>query len=399
MTRSFLRHAIVLGLLGAVGPFAIDMYLPALPAIAADLDASTAAVQMTLMAFFLAFGLCQLGYGPISDMVGRRRPLLFGLCLFAAASIGCMLAPSIEVLIAFRLLQGIGASAVMVIPRAVVRDLYSGIEATRMMALVMLVISVGPMLAPFFGSLLIAPFGWRAVFAAIGLVAVVGIMLVLRILPETRPPEHRIPFRVADLLASVRILCTDPVFLALSGIGGLGMASFFAFLSSSSFLYIEHFGLTPTQFSLAFSFNAIGFFAASQFAARLGARHGIPRVIRRAVAGYATGAALLLGVTLAGADSLPLLMGLLFATFACLGLVIPTAMMLALEEHGPIAGMASALGGTLQMLLGAVAIALVSLAFDGTARPMVVVIAGAAAIALALTRLVPDAPATVRSKA
>lgn len=399
LTRSFVRHAVVLGLLGAVGPFAIDMYLPALPTIAADLGASTSTVQMTLMAFFVAFGLCQLGYGPISDMVGRRGPLLFGLVLFALASVGCMLAPSIEVLIGFRLLQGIGASAVMVIPRAVVRDLYSGIEATRMMALVMLVISIGPMLAPFFGSLVIIAFGWRAVFAVIGLVSILGIVLVLRILPETRPPDQRIPLRLADLRAGFGRLFRDPVFLALSGIGGLGMASFFAFLSASSFIYIEHFGLTPTQYSLGFSFNAIGFFATSQFAARLGARYGIPRVIRTAVAGYAVGAVSVLAVTLAGVDSLPVLMILLFLTFACLGLVVPTAMMLALEEHGPIAGLASALGGTLQMLLGALSIGMVSLAFDGTPRPMVLVIAAAAAGALVLTRLVPDAPAVSRHSA
>ena len=161
---SFLKNAVVLGLVSAIGPFAIDMYLPALPTIATDLNASTAATQMTLMAFFVAFGVCQLVYGPAADMWGRKPPLYFGLALFTLGSIGCALAPSIGWLIFFRALQGIGASAVMVVPRAIIRDLHTGVEATRLMSLVMLVLSVSPILAPLTGSALIVPFGWRAVF-------------------------------------------------------------------------------------------------------------------------------------------------------------------------------------------------------------------------------------------
>ncbi|MER2508667.1 multidrug effflux MFS transporter [Amaricoccus sp.] len=386
-TRSgFLKDAIVLGLLGAVGPFAIDMYLPAMPTIAADLGASVGATQMTLMAFFLAFGLCQLGYGPVSDMAGRRPPLFFGLGLFSLASVGCALAGTIEWLIAFRFVQGVGAASVMVIPRAIIRDRYTGIEATRMMALTMLVISVGPMLAPLFGSALIIPFGWRAVFVAITLAALLAIVLVWKLLPETHAPERRMPIGGAEIAAAFRTLVRDPVFMGLTFIAGLGMASFFAFLASSSFLYIDHFGLTPTEYSLAFSFNAIGFFAASQAAAGLGARHGIVRVVKAAVAGYAIGAAVLALVTFAGVDSLPLLMAMLFATFAFLGLVIPTSMILALEEHGAIAGIASALGGTLQMMLGALTIVLVSAIFDGTALPMAGTIGACALVAFILSR-------------
>src|SRR4028118_862938 len=152
MLSTYARNAIVLGLLAAIGPFAIDMYLPALPTIAADLGASTAATQMTLMAFFIAFGICQLVYGPVSDMIGRKPPLYFGLIVFILGSIGCALSPSVGWLIFFRVVQGIGASAVMVIPRAVIRDLHTGVEATRLMSLVMLVFSVSPILAPLTGS-------------------------------------------------------------------------------------------------------------------------------------------------------------------------------------------------------------------------------------------------------
>ncbi|PZQ49800.1 MAG: Bcr/CflA family drug resistance efflux transporter [Rhodovulum sulfidophilum] len=382
----FTKNAIILGLLGAVGPFAIDMYLPAMPTIAEDLGTTIAATQMTLMVFFLAFGLCQLAYGPISDMLGRRPPLVFGVSLFAVASLACAVAPTIEWLILGRLFQGIGASAVMVIPRAIIRDRYTGIEATRMMALVMLVISIGPMLAPLIGSLLILAFGWRAVFFGILGAGLVSLYLVLRVLKETHPPEKRVALSFAALRAGFATLMRDPVFVGLTFIGGLGMSSFFAFLAASSFLYIDHFGLTPTQYSLAFSGNAIGFFAASQFAARLGMRYGPARVVKAAVAGYAAGMLTLLAVTLAGVDSLPVLAALLFVSFAFLGLVIPTAMILALEEHGEIAGIASALGGTLQMMLGALAIAIVSAFFDGTALPMVATIGACATIAFVLSR-------------
>jgi DHA1 family bicyclomycin/chloramphenicol resistance-like MFS transporter len=385
MISSFVRNAIVLGLLSAVGPFAIDMYLPALPTIAADLKATTGATQMTLMAFFVAFGVCQIVYGPASDMIGRKPPLYFGLAVFLVGSIGCALAPSIEWLIAFRFLQGVGGSVVMVIPRAIIRDLHTGVDATRLMSLVMLVFSVSPILAPLAGSALIVPFGWRAVFVAVIVVAALGLTLVATLLPETRPPEERVRISVAALADGFGQLLRHGRFLGLTFIGGLGMSSFFAFLAGSSFIYINHFGLTPTQYSFAFSVNAIGFIGASQFAATLGGRFGMARVVTAAVCVYTFFALTLLAFTAAGFDSLALLITLLFLTFAGLGLVIPSTMVLALEEHGPIAGMASALGGALQMLAAGVVIVIVSLVFDGTAMPMVATIAVCAVLALVLT--------------
>src|SRR5271156_245079 len=275
MPTTFARNAIVLGLLTAIGPFAIDMYLPALPAISAGLNASTSATQATLMAFFVAFGICQIAYGPVSDMYGRKPPLYAGLCLFVAGSIGCVFCPTIEWLIGFRFIQGVGASAVMVIPRAVIRDLHTGLEATRLMSLVMLVFSVSPILAPLTGSAMIVPFGWRAVFVAITIAAALGLLLVAFVLPETRPFHQRIGSGLRTMLAGYSSLLRDRRFLALTFIGAFGMASFFAFLASSSFIYIDHFGLTPTQYSICFSINAIGFIGASQFAAALGQRFGM----------------------------------------------------------------------------------------------------------------------------
>lgn len=371
MTSSYARNAIVLGLLSAVGPFAIDMYLPALPTIAADLHASIAATQMTLMSFFIAFGVCQIAYGPISDMVGRKPPLYFGLVLFTIGSIGCGLAPSIEWLIFCRFIQGVGAASVMVIPRAIIRDLHTGVEATRLMALCMLVLSVSPILAPLTGSALIVPFGWRAVFVAVTIVAILGLLLTAFSLRETHPPKNRMRVSAGDVLSSFGTLLRHGRFLGLTFIGGLGMASFFTFLASSSFLYIEHFGLTPTEFSFAFSINAVGFIGASQFAAHLGARYGMARMVVTAVSIYAAFLLVLFALTLIGVDNLWVLMALLFFGFASMGVVIPSTMVLALDDHGPIAGMASALGGTLQMLTGGAMIVIVSFFFDGTPMPMV----------------------------
>lgn len=387
MTTSFARNAIVLGLLSAIGPFAIDMYLPALPAIAADLHASTAATQMTLMVFFVAFGVCQIVYGPVSDMVGRKPPLYFGIVVFALGGVGCGLAPNIEWLIFFRFVQGLGAASVMVIPRAIIRDLHTGAEATRLMSLIMLVFSVSPILAPLTGSALIVPFGWRAVFVAVTIAAILSFLLVALVLKETRPPEERVEVSVRSVLDGFGVLLRDWRFLGLTFIGGFGMSSFFAFLASSSFIYIGHFGLTPTQYSLAFSVNAIGFIGASQFSGYLAERFGIARVVSVAVACYTAVSVVMFIVIASGFDSLAILMALLFVAFAWLGLVIPSTMVLSLEDHGPIAGMASALGGTLQMVTGAVMIVIASLFFNGTALPMVTTIAVCAVIAFVLSRL------------
>lgn len=387
MSSSFVKNAIVLGLLSAIGPFAIDMYLPALPAIATDLQASTAATQMTLMAFFVAFGVCQIAYGPVSDMVGRKPPLYFGIVLFALGSIGCGLAPSITWLIVFRFVQGLGAASVMVIPRAIIRDLHTGADATRLMSLVMLVFSVSPILAPLVGSGLIVPFGWRAVFAAVTLASVLSFLLVAFVLQETRPPEERVEVSVRSVLDGFGELFRDWRFLGLTFIGGFGMASFLVFIASASFVYSGQYGLTPTQFSLAFALNAIGFFASSQMAAGLGERFGARRVVLWATAGFALCAVALSLLVAAGFAALPVIIGGLLLGNACLGLVMPTTMVMALDDHGDLAGLASSLGGTLQMLAAGAAAALGGVFFDGTALPMVIAIALCSLISLTLAVL------------
>jgi DHA1 family bicyclomycin/chloramphenicol resistance-like MFS transporter len=371
----FVRNAIVLGLLSAVGPFAIDMYLPALPKIAIDLHASAAGTQATLIGFFVSFGFGQLAYGPWSDIVGRKAPLYVGLTLFTFGGIGCGLAPSIGWLIAFRVLQGIGAAAGAVLPRAIVRDLHNGAEATRLMALIMLVFSISPILAPLAGSALIITLGWRSVFAAITIVALAGLTVMATALPETRPRNERVEASLTRVFQGVAVLLKDARFMGLTLTGGLGMGSFFVFIANSPFVYIDHFGLDPTQYGLAFSINAVGFIGSAMLAAPFGSRLGVNNTIVAAASAYACFASLLFCFVVVGAGSLPTLIGLLFCTFACLGLVIPATAMLALQDYGEIAGMASALGGTLQMAIAAVAMPIAGVMFDGSARPMVALIA------------------------
>ena len=392
-SRSLLGIAVILGLLSAVGPFSIDMYLPALPTMGVDLGADAAAVQLTLVAYFAGFGISQLFWGPYSDQVGRRRPVLIGLAIFAVATLGCVFAPSIGWLIALRTVQGIGAAVVMVIPRAVIRDMYTGPDATRLMALVMMVISVSPMLAPLVGSGVIALAGWRAVFGVLLAAAVASMAITWFRLPETLPPAARRPARPAQLMAGAKLLLTDSTFLGLTFVGAFGFASFFVFIAAAPFVYTQAFGLTPTQFSLAFAVNALGFFAASQAAGLLGERFGGRRVVLYATMGFAVFAGLFLIVALAGGATLLVTIGLLVCANACLGLVIPTTMMLALDPHGEIAGLASSLGGTLQMLTGGLAAVIAGPFLDGTVAPMAAAIAACALLALA-TVLVANARTT-----
>ncbi|WP_102223717.1 multidrug effflux MFS transporter [Acidimangrovimonas sediminis] len=388
MATGTLRAALILGLLSCVGPFSIDLYLPAMPLIGHALGAGVAETQMTVTAYFIAFGVAQLVYGPWSDSVGRKAPLYLGLAVFLAGSAACAMAPDIGALVIGRFVQGLGGAAVMVIPRAIIRDMHTGPAATRLMATVMLVISVSPMLAPLAGSGLMALFGWREIFWALVAVGIVSLAITGFALPETLSHAERRPVDLGALTRGTARLLMDRTFMGLTLLGGFGMASFFVFLASASFVYTESFGLSPTGFSLAFALNAIGFFTSSQFAARLGERYGAPTVIRRATLGFATFTIGLLVVVAMGGGALPVIMAGLFCANACLGLVIPTTMVMALDEHGDIAGLASSLGGTLQMLAGGVMIAATGPFFDSTALPMVAAIALCGLIALTLSAAV-----------
>ncbi|MAC80791.1 MAG: Bcr/CflA family drug resistance efflux transporter [Rhodobacteraceae bacterium] len=380
-----LRIALMLGLLSVVGPFAIDMYLPALPMIADDLSASESQIQFSLTAYFIAYGLAQILYGPLADQTGRRTPILMGATIFFVGAIGAAFAQTAGSLTIWRAVQGFGGAAMMVMPRAIVRDLYRGPEATKLMSLVMLVISVSPMLAPLAGSIVVGMSGWRVVFAFMAGLAVLSMFITLFLLPETLPKERRTPINLRRLSINAKSLLTDGSFMGLTFIGGFGMASFFVYLASASFVYMGQFGLGSTQFSLAFALNALGFFGATQLAGPIAQRIGVVRVVRLGVGIFFLSNLLLLSAAIAGLAPLPVVMAGLFASNAGLGLVIPTTAVLALEPHGDKAGLASSLGGTLQMLTGGVMISISGIFFDGTAMPMIAAIAFCAVIAMALT--------------
>lgn len=382
------RSALILGLLSAVGPFAIDMYLPALPAIAEDLGATISQTQGTMIFYFITFGLSQMIYGPWADQAGRKLPLFVGLTIFTLASIAATRAGSIEALVAARAAQGFGAAALMVVTRAIIRDQYTGYEATRLMGLIMLVFSVSPMLAPLTGAGLIAITDWRAIFGVLAVAGLVALAISAVFQPETLPREHRVPVNLRQMGRGARRLLLDPIFLGLTFVGGFGMATFFIFISSASFVYLETFGLTPTQFSLAFTINAIGFIGTSQFAAPLMRRHGALRIISVGMLGCATIMCLLTALAMTGhTNFVSLTLGLIVG-FSCLGLVIPTTMVAALDPHGEIAGLASSLGGTMQMVAAGLMIGASGPFFDGTPTPMLGAMAVSAMVALGLLLMV-----------
>jgi len=271
-----------------------------------------------------------------------------------------------------------------VIPRAIVRDLHTGVDAARLQALLMLVFSVSPILAPLGGSLLIEWAGWRSVFWAVTLIGCAGLLVLSTSLRETRPAAQRHNSSVASALKAYGELLHDRHFLGLVFIGAFGMASFFSFLANSPFVMIDHYGLTPRQYSLAFAVNAASFIGVSQFTGKFAKRFGLVSMVKFSVSGYAAIMSLLLLQNLLGLDRLDVLIALMLLGFGLLGLVVPAVAVLALEAHGAIAGTASALMGTLQFAIGALVMALLSQHVDGSALPMIVGIAGSALVALVL---------------
>jgi DHA1 family bicyclomycin/chloramphenicol resistance-like MFS transporter len=374
-----------LGLLSAVGLFALDMYLPALPAISRDLGADSHAVQASLISFFAAMAASQIIYGPLSDMFGRKPPLYAGLALYITGGIGCALSPSIDWLVGFRFLQGMGACAGVVISRAIVRDLHTGPAAAQLMSRLMLVFSVSPILAPLAGSIVSAFGDWRLIFWVMVAAGVAGLCVALFFLEETRLPVARSESSLAGALRSYGTLLRDPYYIGLVMIASFGMSSYMIYVANSSFVLIEHYGLSPTFYSVVFSVNAVAFIGMSQLNGWLSRRIGLRRVIRGATIGYSSMMVMLAVMMSLGFDQLEVMAAFLFGGYGFLGLIVPTAAVLALEHHGRIAGTASAMMGTFQFVTAAVVVGLGGMVVDGTARPMVMIIALCSVMVLMLS--------------
>jgi MFS transporter, DHA1 family, multidrug resistance protein len=377
------RTALVLGGFVALGPLTIDTYLPALPTLTRELETTSAAVQLTLTGTLIGLALGQLVLGPLSDALGRRRPLLAGTALHVLASLLVLVAPSLAVLGALRVLQGVGTAAGAVIAIAIVRDLYDGRAAATMLSRLFLVLGVAPVLAPTIGGELLRITSWRGIFALLAVYGVLMIVVGARMLPETLPPERRQNSGVRGTLAGYRGLFGDRAYVGLVLVAGLTMAGLFSYVSGSSFVYQGEFGLDEQQFGLLFGAGAFWLIAATQLNPVL-LRRWSPQqlLVAGTVTGAAAGAAL---VTLAGTGTggLPAVVGALWVVLFGCGLALPNAPALALSRHGDVAGTAAALLGAIQFGVGALVSPVVGLlGNDAVAMGSVVVTALVLAIAV-----------------
>jgi MFS transporter, DHA1 family, multidrug resistance protein len=378
----------VLGALIALGPLTIDMYLPALPAIADDLQVTSSAVQLTLTGTLLGLGLGQLVIGPLSDTVGRRAPLIAGTVLHVLASLGCLVAPNLAVLGVLRVLQGVGAAAAMVVAFAVVRDLFSGRAAAVALSRLMLVMGAAPILAPTLGGAILLTGSWREVFAALAALGAVLMVVAVFALPETLPPHRRSTGEVGDVLRTYRALLGDREFVVLALVAALGMSGLFCYISGSSFVLQQEYGLSQQAYAVLFGAGAVAIIGAAQVNVVALRRHTPRRIVLAALAlATASGTAL---TVLAATDvgGLAGFMLALWAMLASLGFVLPNAPALALSRHGEAAGTASALLGALQFGLGALTAPLVgALGNDGATMGLAMTVGTGVALT-ALTAVV-----------
>lgn len=383
------RLVIILGALSAFGPLSIDMYLPALPSLSHDFATSASAVQFTLSACLLGLAVGQMVAGPLSDSLGRRRPLLFGVAAYAVASLLCMITPSLVALILLRFVQGFAGAAGIVISRAIVRDLHSGVAAARFFSLLMLVNGLAPILAPVIGGQLLRVTDWRGVFFVLAIVGVLLFCSAFLGLGETLQPERRQQGGIGATLTTFGTLLTDRAFVGYALSCGLAFAGMFTYISGSPFVLEGIFGVSPQLFSLFFATNALGLMVCGQVNGRLVGRVPMRTLLLVGLAATAAGGIALLAVV-AGGIGLAGVQPALFLVVASLGLVMPNATALALSSHPRTAGSASALIGVLQFAIGAVAAPLAGVAGTRTALPMALVIAalssGALLVYLVLAR-------------
>lgn len=355
----------------ALGPLSTDLYLPALPALVADLETDVAHGQLTLTAYMIGFAFGQLVYGPLSDRFGRKPVILSGLALYAAASLACVWTENITMLLAARVVQAVGACVGPVLGRTIVRDVYGPVDATRMLAHVGSAMAIAPMVAPLIGGVITSHFAWRGNFVALVGYAAVTLVAILWALPETNAHRGKASF---GFLRSFSVLLSDRRFRWLLLANACGYAALFAFISGSSFVFIGMFGFTPVQMGLAFAVMVTGFFAGSVASARLSRRLGAERLLRLGGwIGLGGGSAMGLWLLLA-----PSPLGVMLPMWLCgaaAGLLMPNATGLALAPYPKIAGAAASLLGFSQMGIAAVAGTLVGHLLGETPLPMAAVIA------------------------
>ncbi|MGF1430129.1 multidrug effflux MFS transporter [Kitasatospora sp. LaBMicrA B282] len=370
---------LVLGSLSALAPLSMDMYLPSLPGITTGLHTSDALVQLTLTACLVGLALGQLVAGPLSDALGRRRPLLIGMACYTLATACCALAGDVRVLIVCRVVQGLSGAAGIVISRAVVRDLFDGLAAARFASTLMLVAGSAPLLAPILGSQLLRFTSWRGVFGVLAAVAAVILVTAAVLVQETLPPARRRRGGLPDTLRTVRSLLADRLFSAYLLTVAFGFGALFAFIAASPYVVQDVYHGSPQRYSLLFAFVEAGLMGMSQVTGRrLLGRFASHRVQLAGTSVMALSGVVLVLLTTTHRGGLTALTAGLFVMAAGLGVASPPSSALALQRAPHAAGTASALLGTVQFLTGAIAPALVGLGGHGSALPMATVILGMA---------------------
>jgi DHA1 family bicyclomycin/chloramphenicol resistance-like MFS transporter len=356
------------------GPLSMDLYLPALPSLTRDLGGSASLVQLTLTACLLGLAAGQLLAGPLSDALGRRRPLLVGVATYALASLLCALAPSVPALVVFRLIQGTAGAAGVVIARAVVRDVYEGSEVARFLAFTMLISGLAPILAPMAGGQLLRVTSWRGAFVVL---AIIGLLLFVAAavgLSETLRPERRRSGGVRDTLSTFRGLVADRLFMGYALSLGLSMGAAFTYVAGAPFVLEGLYGVSPQVFGLLFGTNALSIMLLGQLGGRLVGRVGSRRLLVAGLGVALAGGLLLLAAVVLGLGLAGVLPGFLLVV-SSIGLISPNATALALADHAHQAGSASALLGLLYYAVGAAVAPLAGIGGTHTAVPMAVVIA------------------------
>ncbi|WP_370510739.1 multidrug effflux MFS transporter [Paenibacillus odorifer] len=369
-----LQLAVILGSITTIGPLSIDMYLPALPTLVDDFGTTAALVQLSLTFFLLGLASGQLVAGPLSDVYGRRRPLLIGMFIYAVSSVLCAFSPSIGLLIVLRFIQGLAGSVGVVVSRAAVRDLYSGSELTKFFSLLMIVNGLGPILAPVIGGQLLRVTTWQGIFLVLFAAGIIFCLTILLRLPETLPKERRSKSGLKGTLLTFKVLLGNRKFMGYALSQGFVTASMFAYISGSSFVLQNIFAVTPQVYSLIFAVNGIGIIITGQIAGRLAGKVSETKLLLSGLLLCTMGGVLLLLTILIGGGLIPILI-CLFAVVSSVGIVGATSFSLAMQDQGEAAGSASALIGLIPLLLGSCVAPLVGLGGVDSALPMAIVIA------------------------
>ena len=385
--RKYVQLVLVLGALSAIGPLTIDTYLPALPELTTELAATDSQAQLTITGLLVGLGIGQLIIGPWSDVVGRRKPLLLGLAAHGLISLICAVAPSIELLIFTRTLQGLCGAAVAVVAMATVRDLFSGVRAAELLSRLILVLGIAPIVAPSLGSALLEVTSWRGIFVVLAMAAV-GLLAVAWFgLPETLPYARRRPGSVRGSLRAYGALFSDRLFLIMVGIAGLMFATLFAYIAAAPFLLQELYGLSTQQFGVAFGSTAVGLILMTQLNPILLRRYSPVRVLTAGVVLAFLSALTLLATAVTGFGGLLGVMIPLWFVMSCCGLSFPNAAAIALSRHGEEAGTAAALLGAAQFVIGGAVAPVVGAFANGTPVPMAAIVLATTGLAATLILL------------